>query len=38
MKVGKYDVGPALDKGQKYYTTLAPILTPIVMNYLRGKK
>ncbi|TLD07976.1 hypothetical protein E2P81_ATG10281 [Venturia nashicola] len=40
IKVGKYDVGPWVEKGQKYYGVLAPVLTPIVMNYMRsqGKK
>jgi len=38
IKVGKYDVGPMVDQGKKYYSTLAPIVTPIVMNYLRNRK
>jgi len=38
IKVGKYDVGPWLEKGQKYYGVLAPIVTPMVMNYMRKKK
>lgn len=38
MKIGNMDVGPMLDKGQKYYGTIAPILTPLVMNYLKNKK
>lgn len=38
IKVGKYDVGPWLEKGQKYYGVLAPIVTPMVMNYMKKKK
>lgn len=38
IKVGKYDVGPWIEKGQKYYGVVAPIVTPMVMNYLRKKK
>lgn len=38
IKVGKYDVGPWLEKGQKYYGVVAPIVTPMVMNYLKKKK
>nr|OQO28463.1 hypothetical protein B0A51_05542 [Rachicladosporium sp. CCFEE 5018] len=29
VKIGKYDVGPYMEKGQKYYATLAPIVTPL---------
>jgi len=32
IKVGKYDIGPYVEKGQKHYKTFAPIVTPIVMN------
>lgn len=35
MKIGNMDLGPAIDKGQKYYQTMAPILAPIVMGYLK---
>jgi hypothetical protein len=35
IKVGKYDVGPWLEKGQKYYGVVAPIVTPMIMNYMR---
>ena len=38
IKVGKYDVGPWLEKGQKYYGVVAPIVTPMIMNYMRKKK
>lgn len=42
IKVGKYDIGPYVDQGQKHYKTLAPILTPIMINlgkkYLSGGK
>lgn len=41
IKLGKYDIGPYVDQGQKHYKTLAPIVTPIVMNlaknYMAGK-
>ena len=32
MKIGDYDVGPLLDKGKRNWGTLAPVVTPIVMN------
>ncbi|EME89539.1 uncharacterized protein MYCFIDRAFT_213714 [Pseudocercospora fijiensis CIRAD86] len=35
IKIGKYDIGPWVEKGQKHWVTLAPILTPIVMNLAR---
>jgi hypothetical protein len=42
MKIGGFDVGPLVDKGQKNFGTLAPILTPILMSaakkYLGDKK
>jgi len=42
IKVGKYDIGPYVEKGQKHYKTFAPIVTPILMNlaknYMGGKR
>lgn len=42
FKIGDFDAGPLIEKGQKHYATLAPIMTPIVMNmarkYLSDKK
>lgn len=35
MKIGKYDVGPMIDKGQKHWSTVAPIVTPIVIQMAR---
>lgn len=35
VMVGKYDVGPWIEKGQKHYATLAPIVTPLVINMAR---
>ncbi len=33
--IGKYDIGPWVEKGQKHWTTIAPILTPIVLAQIR---
>ena len=38
MKIGKYDVGPMIDKGQKHWTTVAPIVTPLVSKYTPDQK
>jgi len=35
IKIGNYDVGPLVEKGQKHYAVLAPVLTPIVLNMAR---
>lgn len=35
MKIGNYDIGPLVQKGQKHWGTVAPILTPIVLNMAR---
>lgn len=35
IKIGKYDIGPWVEKGQKHWTTVAPIVTPFIMNYVR---
>ncbi|KAI5369453.1 hypothetical protein Slin15195_G003290 [Septoria linicola] len=35
IKIGKYDIGPWVEKGQKHWTTIAPILTPIVLAQIR---
>ncbi|KAF2485674.1 hypothetical protein BDY17DRAFT_322498 [Neohortaea acidophila] len=32
MKIGGFDVGPLVQQAQRHYGTLAPILTPVVMN------
>ena len=32
MRIGKYDVGPYVELGKKHYGTVAPILTPLVLN------
>ena len=41
IKVGKYDIGPYVETGKKHYSTLAPIVTPLVVNmarkYLSGR-
>ncbi|RMY87609.1 hypothetical protein D0861_05279 [Hortaea werneckii] len=41
IKIGKYDIGPYVEKGQKHWGTVAPIVTPVVMNmakkYLGGR-
>ena len=36
IKVGKYDIGPYVEEGQKHYKKYAPILTPIVMNLAKN--
>lgn len=36
MKIGKYDVGPWIDKGQKHWGTVGPIVTPLVMNLAKN--
>lgn len=42
IRIGKYDIGPYVEQGQKHYKTYAPILTPIVMNlaknYMSGRR
>ncbi|KAK3074710.1 hypothetical protein LTR53_002653 [Teratosphaeriaceae sp. CCFEE 6253] len=35
MEVGGYDIGPLIDKGQKHYGTVAPIVAPLLMNAAR---
>ena len=35
MEIGGFDVGPLVDKGQRHYGTLAPIVAPLVMNMAR---
>ncbi|KAK5113369.1 hypothetical protein LTR62_003469 [Meristemomyces frigidus] len=41
MKIGNYDVGPMVEMGKKHYGTLAPIVTPMIMQaakkYMAGK-
>ncbi|GIZ39977.1 hypothetical protein CKM354_000333600 [Cercospora kikuchii] len=35
IKIGKYDIGPWVEKGKEHWTTIAPILTPIVLAQIR---
>ena len=35
IKIGKYDIGPWIEQGKKHWTTVAPILTPIVLAQIR---
>lgn len=35
MRIGNYDVGPLVDKGQKHWTTVGPIVTPIAIQMAR---
>lgn len=41
IKVGKYDIGPYVEQGEKHYKTFAPMLKPIVMDmakqYMAGR-
>lgn len=32
IEIGGYDIGPLVDKGQKHYSTVAPLVTPLVIN------
>ncbi|KAH9827841.1 hypothetical protein Tdes44962_MAKER02775, partial [Teratosphaeria destructans] len=32
IKIGDFDIGPMLEKGQKHYATVAPIVTPFIIN------
>lgn len=35
IRIGKYDIGPWIEQGKKHWTTVAPILTPIVLAQIR---
>lgn len=35
IKIGNYDIGPMVQKGQKHWGTVAPIVTPLVLNMAR---
>lgn len=37
VKIGNYDVGPWIQKGQKHWGTIAPIVTPLLINMARKK-
>lgn len=32
IEIGGYDIGPLVEKGQKHYSTVAPFVTPLVLN------